>query len=400
VEAASALREAATLLERGPAEHRDRRIVELMLREAFSLSVLGRFREVRDLVDRERPRVERLADPALTAQYAFRLAMTHVYLGDHDTAARHAERALQESARCGDHALLGMTHYAAALGSYAAGRGVEGSEHARRAIPLLEATGERYWLGLAHFLDALSRCILGEFATALASATRADGIGEAIGDGRLRSFAAFVIGLVHVTRGEWPEGIEWCRRSLELSVDPLGKTVAQGRLGFAYVESGDPERGIPLLEEAIERARQFGVRVREGDYRAFLAEAWLARGDVSRARALAEESLTLLPPARFPYSSWSTERTLGRIARAEGALGEADARLARALAGFEAVEAAFEAARTRLDLADVAHARGEAEAAAGHLAAARRAFIRLEVPRYVERAAAFARRLGVILPLD
>jgi DNA-binding SARP family transcriptional activator/tetratricopeptide (TPR) repeat protein len=400
VEAVAVLREAAALLERGPAEDRDRRIVELMLREAFSLSVLGRFREVRDLVDRERPRVERLADPGLTAQYAFRLAMTHVYLGDHDTAARHAERALQESARCGDDALLGMTHYAAALGGYAAGRGREGIEHARRAIPLLEATGEQYWLGLAHFVDALSRCLLGEFAGALASATCADRIGEAIGDGRLRSFAAFAIGLVHVTRGEWQEGIAWCQRSLDLSVDPIGKTIAQARLGCAYVEGGEPERAIPLLEEAMERVRQFGVRAREGDYGAFLAEAWLARGDLPRARALAEESLTLLPPARFSYSSWRAERTLGRIARAEGALAETDARLARALAGFEAVEAALEAGRTRLDLAEVAHARGEAATAAGHLTAAHRAFISLQVPRYVERAAALARRLGVVLAHD
>jgi DNA-binding SARP family transcriptional activator len=400
VEAAAALREAATLAERGPTEDRDRRIVELVLREAFSLSVLGRFREVRDLVVREQPRVERLGDASLAAHYAFRLAMTHIYLGDLETGARHSERAVRAAERCGDDALLGKAHYARALGSYGAGRGREGSAHARRAISLLAAAGEQYWLGLAEFIDGLSRYLLGEFAATLAAASRADAIGQAIGDGRLRSFAAHATGVVHVARGDWPDGIAWCRRSLELAVDPFGRTNAQARLGLAYVESGEPERAVPLLEEATERIRQFGVRVYEGHYLALLAQAWLARGDVARARALAEESLALVRAPRLDfYLPWG-ERVLARIARAEGAAAEAEAGLARALEGFEAAHAAFEAARTRLDLAEVAHARGDAPAAAGHLAAASRAFARLEVPRYLERAAALAARLGIVLPPD
>ena len=56
-----------------------------------------------------------------------------------------------------------------------------------------------------------------------------------------------------------------------------------------------------------------------------------------------------------------------------------------ALRAFEAVEAEFEIARTRLDLAELAHARGDASATAAHLAEAARRFRALGVPRWVER---------------
>jgi hypothetical protein len=61
------------------------------------------------------------------------------------------------------------------------------------------------------------------------------------------------------------------------------------------------------------------------------------------------------------------------------------------------VEARFEVARTRLDLAALAHARGQSTACAEHLAEAHREFQALAVPRWVERAEACARDWGIVL---
>ena len=51
--------------------------------------------------------------------------------------------------------------------------------------------------------------------------------------------------------------------------------------------------------------------------------------------------------------------------------------------------------RTHLDLAELAHARGDREASAGHLAEARSAFTLLRVPTYLDRTGSLATRLGL-----
>ena len=58
------------------------------------------------------------------------------------------------------------------------------------------------------------------------------------------------------------------------------------------------------------------------------------------------------------------------------------------------MEAAFEVARTHLDLAALAGARGDARGATAHLAEAARQFRALSVPRWVERAEERLRAAG------
>jgi hypothetical protein len=62
---------------------------------------------------------------------------------------------------------------------------------------------------------------------------------------------------------------------------------------------------------------------------------------------------------------------------------------------FGRIGAAFEAARTRLDLARVAHTLGDRRQARQELRAACRAFGELDTPVYRDRAAALAAELGV-----
>ena len=63
-------------------------------------------------------------------------------------------------------------------------------------------------------------------------------------------------------------------------------------------------------------------------------------------------------------------------------------------AAFEAVEAGCEIARTRFDLAVLAHARGDAGATTAHLAEAARHFRALGIPRWVERVEEHVRAWG------
>ena len=395
--AVATLGEACGHAARLPAAERDRQALTLLLRQAFSLSILGRFREILDLLLPERERVERLHEPTLAGPYFFRIGMTHTYFGALDLAAENAQRALAEAAACGDDSTRGQAYYLLTLAGYYSGQSVEGVQHGLRAIELLKRPQDAHWLGLAHALLGINHLVLGEFDRALAAEAAVDAIGEAMGDARLRSMAGWMSGWAHATRGEHEAGIAACRRSVAVSPDPVNTALASGRLGYAHVEKGDPDPAIPLLEQAVEHLGQFRFRATQGNYIIFLGEAHLLRGELDRARALVSRGLEMVREARFPHGIGWAQRALGRIARAGGALDAAGEHLDAALETFSSIQAGFEVARTEMELAELAGARGDLPRAAAALADAHRRFVSHEAPVYVTRVRDLAARLEVSL---
>ena len=167
VEANTAYQLALQHVEGLPAGERDRCRLDLLLHQAFSLSILARFREIHDLLAPQQERLEQLHEPVLTGQYYFRLGMTATYLGYVDQARQHAQRALEAAQHCQDIVTQGMAHHLLAYVSLSLGHCTQGLDYGRKAVVLLETTGEWHWLGLAYGDVGLSAMYLGEFATAL-----------------------------------------------------------------------------------------------------------------------------------------------------------------------------------------------------------------------------------------
>jgi hypothetical protein len=161
------------------------------------------------------------------------------------------------------------------------------------------------------------------------------------------------------------------------------------------VERGDHAQAIAGLEEAVERIARLGTRQFEGWFTAVLAEAYRLADRRERARATALRALAVSRESGNRYAAGWAQRTLARIARAEGATAEADAALTDALGSFEAVQARFEAARTSLDFAELAASQGDRPETARRLAGAVETFTISGAPRYAERAVALATRVGI-----
>jgi len=77
------------------------------------------------------------------------------------------------------------------------------------------------------------------------------------------------------------------------------------------------------------------------------------------------------------------QRTLGRIALAEGALAEAETHLHDALATFISMQARFEMGRTHLALSELADVQDNRERVAVHLTEVYHLFKTLRIPPYV-----------------
>jgi tetratricopeptide (TPR) repeat protein len=387
VEASEALRKALAQVGRLPEEARTRRRVELVLALARSLYFMGRFHESISLLSEHEHEASGLADPDITAPYHFWLAHTQSHLGEgHLEAVRHARAALAEAERAADPATAGKAHYVLSREGCWSGELAGGAEHGRQAVQWLERSGERWWLAQSHAWWGINLFQQGDFEAALAQAARAGEIGRALGDVRLESYAAFLSGWFRATRGDWEAGIRDCTRSLELSPDPLSRSLARCILGFAYREKGDPALAIEHIGRAIEEQTAFGYRRNTGMLEAWLGEAHLSVGRLEEATRHAREALEAGERMGTRVIEAVARRALGRIAAAAGDLVQAEAELGEALARFDAAGARFEAGVTHLALAELARRRGDRGSEAARLDAAIVLFTLLDAPVYLERA--------------
>ena len=395
VEAVQALQEALRQAERLSGTQQDRCLLELMLRQALSLAILGRYQEIQDLLLGQKQRLERLADPLLAGAYYFRLSMNYGGLGEHAQAAQYAVQAIEAGRRCHDVATLGKAYYALSHAEYMCGQPRSGIEHARQAVALLEHTEERHHLGLAYSFIAMHSLYLGEFAAGLEAAEHAEAIGNAMEDFRLQSSAAGITGWISAIRGEWETGLAACHRSLTYARDPVFTAAALAYTGCAYLERGEAAEAIAHLEQAVQQLGPLRMRPSQGRFMAFLSEAYRVQGNLDKAHALALQGLQIAEDTQYRYVVGWLQRTLGLIAQARDTLEEAQGCLEAALQTFTTLTAQFEMGRTHLDLAALAQAQGNLAVATMHLHTAYGFFETLRVPRYSERTAQLTRALGV-----
>jgi transcriptional regulator with AAA-type ATPase domain/tetratricopeptide (TPR) repeat protein len=364
---------------------RERRRLELVLHQASSLIYLGAFQAIVELLLQHRETLERLQDAALGGQYHFLMSRSYLFLGDDERASWHATMGITEATKGGDDATRGKIHYVLAQRGALSGRPREGLEHGREAAVLLERAGEGWWVGPAHWAVGLSHALRGEFEPALLAEAKASAIGEAVGDPQLRSSSAWATGVIHTALGDHETGIAACHRALEHSPDPLDTAIGLGWLGYAYVEKGEGAEAITPLEQSIQELGQFRFAQLLGLFTVVLAEARRMTGELDRAAELVRHGLEVASRAHWPFGVGWAQRVLGRIAQDRGEFREAETRLGEALRAFDSMEGRYDVARTHLDLAKLAHARGDPAAVGAHLAEARRRFHELGIPRYVER---------------
>ena len=396
-DALKALRDAQAFVERLPAEARDRRLLEVVLRLPNCLYLLGRFREIVDLLLGQRHRLDRLQDPWLAGPYHFWLGYAHGLLGEQEQAGDSEQRALDEATRCGDESTVGKAHFGLARECFWSGRFREGIEHGRQAVALLERTAEPSWLGLAHWALGINYAFSGELEQALEAERAAHAIGTAIADSRLQNFAWWSTGLIHTLSGDSEAAIEACRRSLEASTGPTSTALGLTHLGHAYLEHGDATRAVAVLEQAVEQLGRLRMPQSLGRVTTWLGEAYLLAGNLEKAGELATRGLESTRERGHRYATAEASRTLGRIAQARGNLAEAETHLLAALDTFTAIEARLEVGRTRVALAQLAHCQASPDAVSAHLTEAHRLFSALRLPRDIERTETLARTLGATL---
>ncbi len=396
-EAAQAFQQALAAVEQLPASERDRARLDVGLRQAFLLSILGRQHEILEVLRSQAPHLERVSDPLLLSEYYFRLGLTQYFLGDHGASQRAAEHALREAERAGDPGSTGKALHVLSLGAFDAGRPREGMACATRAIPLLDRPRTRPWLGLVYHDLSLNCIAAGALDAALEAAHSVDEIGRTERLPRLRAFAGYSIAWALALQGEHARAIEIAKQTLEFSRDPMVAALVSGAMARSTLEGGDAASAVTVLTGVV---AQLGSTLRHGQIRhmALLSEAQLATGNAIAARETATRALELSEADGMPFNLGLARRALGRINDAAGEHAEAGDQFTRALAAFTECEAAFESARTLMDRAPIRARCGDGDGARADLTAAIAAFEAAPAPRRAAQARDLARSLGLTLP--
>ncbi|HVE80330.1 MAG TPA: tetratricopeptide repeat protein, partial [Gemmatimonadaceae bacterium] len=214
------------------------------------------------------------------------------------------------------------------------------------------------------------------------------------GEHELAAMVQQNLGVIANIRGDLRDALTHYHASLDayraLGLDARAGLLANN-LGMVYTDL----REWPAAERAFEEARA-SCRSR-GDVAALLrvetnlAELWVARGDVERARALCAEVLEASREhAGGPWLG-DTHRHYGAACREAGALHEAETHLARAAAIAGERRDPLLAAETSRELAELFARQGRHRETLKHLNQAHNVFERLRARRDL---ADVARRLG------
>jgi len=298
------------------------RAIDIRLDLRAPLLQLGRLDEVL-AVSREAEHLARELgdDQRLARVYAY-LVNHHYLKGETGAAIDYGERCLAVGRSTNDVALqalarqyIGQSWHA--LGAYARAErtladNVEALDESRAGTSYVASCA---WL-------AMSLADRGEFEAAYAAVERAHLAAEGTHHAYSQAIAWTIAGLVSIRRGHLARavlplerGFEACRRKHLTVWQPIPSSL----LGLAFVRMGHVPEGLHLLEEAVRLSRELGIRAYLPSWIANLAEGYLADGQHARARAAAEEALTLATAGGERGQEAAALAVLGDVAARDGA---------------------------------------------------------------------------------
>ena len=350
-------------------------------------------------------RASALGDRRRTLVANVQKASALTYIGTPDEAIAAAELALGEAAAARVPQIEIVARYILGQARYIAGdyrTTVALMASARKEISpelhqmRLGTTGTT--LALIHVMAAVAHASMGEFDTAMQALVSAREIAGETGRPYDTVAAVYATGAIAVIRGRFDEAIA----AIEPGLATLRKhdirlffPMVATQLGQAYIATGNPERGVALLEEGRDVAEELshiGARV---GATAALAVGVSALGRLDEAIELASSAHHTARQQNIRGMAVAAARTLALLQAQSGAPRTAvEELLAEAIDSAKACEALPALAQTQLALAETRLNRGEPDGATVPLRAAIVEFRRMDMQPYLARATDLMSRIA------
>jgi class 3 adenylate cyclase/tetratricopeptide (TPR) repeat protein len=342
--AISSLEQALTALAHLPASAETvSESIDIRLELRSSLAPVGELRAMYDHLKVAEDFAQELGDRE-------RLARTNTYLCNYFAATYNPDRAVE----CGEcaHALaeevgqLGLlvsSTFTLGEALYSLGDFRRSAAMLKRNVDALKGELRLERFGMTGFPAPLSGgmlaiCLaeLGEFDEAAIAAEeaiqQAEGLNQPFTLGNVYSGA----GMLYLLKGELQRATHLFTRAVDVARTwsfSLQLTNATARLGYAQVLSGQAGVGLPLLEQAAQKAEALGGLYERASIVAWLSDTYIRCGDPDRAMEAASRAFELADSSKQQGKRAHTLRILGK-AHAAGGLskaGQAEGAYIRAL---------------------------------------------------------------------
>jgi DNA-binding SARP family transcriptional activator len=300
-----AYREAVALLEQARSALASLQESRATLEQAFEIRMelrnallpLGDYPAIMEHMLEAGTLAQRLGDARRQVRSASFLLNYRSWSGGHAMAIDEGRRALAMAEALGD--LEPLVHIRTRLGEarHSCGQYRDAAALFRQNIAALAGDRARERFGLlqppaVHSRTWLAASLseLGMFQEARAVAAEALTIAQQIDEPVALNFAWAAAGQVALQLGEFDEAVQALERAVHVwrGDTPPWQPRFTGALGLAYALSGDPARGIVLLDRALEQTATLGVLSGRSVLLVWLADAWrLATRDAEACEAAA-----------------------------------------------------------------------------------------------------------------
>ncbi|HKP57642.1 MAG TPA: AAA family ATPase, partial [Polyangiales bacterium] len=372
-----------------PQPERDKAAIEIVIRQAYCLSSLGRFVELAGRLQELAQQFEALDAPELVGPYHFFWALSLAMMAERREADAHAQRALSAAVRCGDTRMTGYTHALLSYLCQMTGRYQTGVRHGVRATELLAVCDDSpeaaalAWLSLG-----LNQLWLGDPQAALFASDKAAEIARGTDNLRAQAWAASAAGCAYCYTDQWERALDATHRAVKASKDPFTMVSAVWMAAWAHAGNGQTDQAIALLTEVTNQLAQHGMRAWSGHALTILADAQLRAGNAERAAQVTTEALEIADATGDRACVGWALRISGQAAFVLGDRRGARDRLDRSVRLFEELEARIDLAKGLVERSVLSFAEGEVAEARRDLQRARELFSACGVHASLARIAA------------
>jgi class 3 adenylate cyclase/tetratricopeptide (TPR) repeat protein len=270
------------------------RRIEAVLKRSEVQYLVGQYADNIKTLETIRDVVKQIGEPRHRATWNCWTGLLYgVTGGQPDIAIEHCRQAARVA---GAHGLQEIDAFAASCLAQVyivAGRLRDAIESGERALAYFEGRGDHWWAARTLWFLAVATNHLGEWGASIDYCQRGIEHGAALGSPLSRSVQPqgwARMGLAYIQQGNFERGLQCCDEALALApILPRDAALAKAGRGYGQIKVGRFEAGFAELREALGWQKRSGFRFTYLSFALFLAEGYLRRGDTTSAHRLIQD---------------------------------------------------------------------------------------------------------------
>jgi class 3 adenylate cyclase/tetratricopeptide (TPR) repeat protein len=338
------------------------RRIDAVLKQAEVKYALGQYTEhVRAL--EEISDIVATSDPRRRATWHYWTGFLHSLTGGRpEVAVDHCRRAAAIAAAQGLEDIAAFAASCLAQVHLVAGELRDAAVAGERALASFETRGDRWWAGRTLWFLSITANYLGDWNASLQYCRRALEHGVALDDLRLKVVSLSRMGAAYIQQGDLDRGIRCCDEALALAPIPRDAAWARVVRSYGQIKAGHVDTGTADLTEALTWFANSQMRYTYVVGALWLAEGRLRGGDRADALPLIQDILETCRKAGYLHFEGRACWLMGYCLAAE-APAAAEDYLRTAIGIFERVGARNDLARAMVTRARLRQGAGDTSTA-------------------------------------